>query len=191
LRLFEHISLNRYLAEHNTYCDNVETNPDKFDFVNLKKGQAADTLCYNYFAPQTHLHADWFFKPFEDKNEFHYALLRAILITFECIQVVLTSLFFAVYAMMCLILAPIILPVKVLTTLIENDKNKTTVSVLDIHLGEPIKILLVSTLSILVNLLYLPIAAPIALAKLGTRKIATLCHGEDASVYKNYSSRQL
>ena len=64
-------------------------------------------------------------------------------------------------------------------------------SVLDIHLGEPIKILLVSTLSILVNLLYLPIAAPIALAKLGTRKIATLCHGEDASVYKNYSSRQL
>ncbi|MBJ15158.1 MAG: hypothetical protein CMF38_00785 [Legionellaceae bacterium] len=153
----------------------------------------------NYFLPQQRLFLDdGFFESFHyviDKNTLNpqnvnnglEAALRIVSITLECIGTALSSLIAAGISVLRLILAPIILPIaKIIEQLTGNfpgswECRSNYRSVFEKHLFDPAKILLASILSVIINLVNLPVAVPIALVKFGTRFGAT--------VYEEYSKK--
>ncbi|HCA89157.1 MAG TPA: hypothetical protein DEO98_02190 [Legionellales bacterium] len=147
----------------------------------------------NYFLPQQRLFLDdGFFESFHyviDKNTLNpqnvnnglEAALRIVSITLECIGTALSSLIAAGISVLRLIFAPIILPIAHFLDKArrntprrwKKNNNVEYVSVFERHLFDPAAILLNSTLSVIINLVSLPIAAPIAFAKFVTRGFKT------------------
>ncbi len=160
------------------------------------------------FLPQRRLFVDdKFFEPFnnyliandddhenyEEKSDVFDTALRIVTITFECIGTALSSLIAATISALRLILSPFIVPIAAVIKNFpkpksyqlysddDDDSSPEERGVVQQHLVDPIIILFKSLLSVIVNLVTLPIAAPIALVKFGTRFGAT--------VYEEYSKK--
>ncbi len=135
----------------------------------------------HYYLPQQRLFSDdGFFEIFYNEEDMLHTALRIISITFECIGTAFSSLIAAGISVLRLIFAPIILPIAHFldearrnTPWRWENNNIEFISVFERHLFDPAAILLNSTLSVIINLVSLPTAAPIAFAKFVTRGFKT------------------
>ncbi len=131
-----------------------------------------------FFKPQLHLHTDSPFASY-DRDEFGWLLLRAFTIAPECIVTICLTFMSTVFSALYIALLPVIIPLSAsLLAIAHLDSTEKDADWFEKFLStaifQPLCILACSVASLLLNIVYLPIAAPIALAKIGTRSVASL-----------------